>query len=163
VTSTKPAVVLVGHGGVPADCPPALISELKRLEAEAHRGKPSPRYFEVDAQVRTWPRTPETDPYKAGLEAIAEALGKKQPGKLVLTAYNEFCAPSLQEAVEAAIAAGCTEIQIISTMYTRGGIHSETEIPQIVAALSKKHPRVTLKYAWPFSVDAIGDFLAAHL
>jgi sirohydrochlorin cobaltochelatase len=157
------AVVLVGHGAVPTDCPPDLAGEFKRLEAEASRGKPSPRFFEVDAKLRKWPRTPKTDPYKAGLEQIAAALQKQVPDRVVLTAYNEFCGPSLEESVADAVARGMTDVVVVTTMYTRGGIHSETEIPEIVAALSKKYPKLSLRYAWPFSVDAIAGFLASHL
>lgn len=157
------AVILVGHGATPTDCPPALAGEFKRLEAEAARGKPSPRLAEVDAQIRRWPRTPTTDPYKTGLEEIAAALQKRLSDRLVLTAYNEFCAPTLEEAVEKAVARGCAAIDVITTMYTRGGLHSEKEIPEIVAALACKHPGVAIRYAWPFSVDKIGEFLAASL
>lgn len=157
------AVVLVGHGAVPSDCPPRLAAEFKRLEAECKKTGPSERFKEVDAELRRWPRTPETDPYQAGLESIAAALRAKLPDRLVLTAYNEFCAPTLEQAVEQAASRGAREIGVITTMYTRGGVHSEHEIPDIVAALSRKLPGVSIRYAWPFSVERIADFLASHL
>lgn len=151
-------VILVGHGGVPTDCPPSLVSEFKRLEAAA-KGRPTPELAAADAKLRAWPRTPKTDPYKTGLENIARAL-EKTMGRPVLPAYNEFCAPSLEDAFADAVGRGFKRITVISTMYTRGGIHSETEIPEIMERLKVAHPGVQTAYAWPFDVEAVAGFLA---
>ncbi|MFI5349500.1 MAG: sirohydrochlorin chelatase [Elusimicrobiota bacterium] len=162
----KEAVVLIGHGGSASDTPRAVVGELKRLEAErqARRGlEMSPREAELDKQVREWPRTPETDPYKYGVEDIAEALAAKLPGRRLVVAYNEFCAPSVEDAIEGLVSEGCERIFLISTMFTRGGIHAEQDIPAIVAATRRKHPRVAIEYAWPYDADFIADFLAAQL
>ena len=73
----KEAIILVGHGGTATDMPKDMISELKGLEARRHAqggGPMSAREAELDAKVRSWPRTAETDPYKFGLERVAEAL-----------------------------------------------------------------------------------------
>ena len=121
------------------------------------------REAELDRKVRDWPRTPQTDPYQAGVEAIAAALRQKLKGREVATAYNEFCAPTIEEAVERLIAAGAGAVTVITTMYTRGGVHSETEIPEIVADLRKKHPEVDLRYAWPFALDKLGGMLAEQV
>src|SRR5688572_29604032 len=98
-------VILVGHGGVPTDCPPELVSEFKRQEALAKRG-PAPGLAEADAKLRRWPRTAQTDPYQAGLEAVGAALRRALGGREVLLAYNEFCAPSLEEALAEALRRG---------------------------------------------------------
>lgn len=155
-------VILVGHGGIPTDCPPELVSEFKRLETSS-KGRPSPRLSELDKKLRTWPRTPRNDPYKPGLEAVAEALRQALPDHLVLEAYNEFCAPSLEDAVETAVKAGMAEVTVITTMYTRGGVHSETDIPEILSGLRKKHPKVSFRYAWPFDLKALGGLLASEI
>ena len=86
----KPVVILVGHGGVPTDAPGPLISELKSLEArrKASGGPMSAQEKEVDGKIRSWPRTPETDPYKIGLEAVGRALQERMPGSHVRLAYN---------------------------------------------------------------------------
>jgi sirohydrochlorin cobaltochelatase len=163
---TKEAVVLIGHGGSPADIPRALISELKRLEGERQARKlavMSPREAELDKQIRDWPRTPETDPYKFGVESIAEKLAPKLGGRRLVTAYNEFCAPSVEDAIEGLVAEGYERVVLISTMFTRGGIHAECEIPGIVIETRKKHPRVTIEYAWPFDSEFIAGFLAEQL
>ena len=160
------AVVLIGHGGSASDIPRALVSELKRLEGERQARKElamSAREAELDKQVREWPRTPETDPYKYGVEAIAKALAPKLGGRRLVVAYNEFCAPSVEDAIEKLAGEGCERILLISTMFTRGGIHAEFEIPAIVLSTRKKHPRLKGEYAWPYDPGFIADFLAAQL
>lgn len=161
MTPTK-CVILVGHGGIPSDCPRELISEFKRLEAAA-KGRPSKELAAADAKLRAWPRTAQTDPYKAGLEAVAEALRKRLPDHHVIEAYNEFCAPSLEEAFEKAVQDGAAQITAISTMFTRGGVHSETEIPGIIARLQKRHPHVAARNVWPFDLDAVARFMAGEV
>lgn len=162
----KEAVVLIGHGGTASDIPRPIIAELKRLEGERQARREltmSPREAELDKKVREWPRTPETDPYKFGVEEIAAALAPKLGGRKLVVAYNEFCAPSVEDAIEGLVKEGFTRISLISTMFTRGGIHAECEIPGIVIEEKKKHPGVVVEYAWPFDNEGIADFLAAHL
>ncbi|HEX4047903.1 MAG TPA: CbiX/SirB N-terminal domain-containing protein [Elusimicrobiota bacterium] len=162
----REAVVLIGHGGSSSDTPRGLISELKRLEGERRACKGlavSRREADLDKQVREWPRTPATDPYKYGVEAIAAALSPKLAGRRLLVAYNEFCAPSVEDAIEQLVGEGFQRIRLISTMFTRGGIHAEFEIPAIVLETRRKHPGVAVEYAWPFEPDFIADFLAAQL
>jgi len=164
VTAPSKVVLLVGHGGIPKDFPAELVSELKREEARsAGKPAPTPRFSELDAKIRRWPRSPQNDPYQPGLEAVGRALAQALPDHRVVLAYNEFCEPSLEDAFTQAAEAGAREITVITTMYTRGGIHSETEIPDIIAALRRKHPDVEARYVWPFSLAAVADFLAAEV
>lgn len=157
-------VLLVGHGGVPTDCPPALVADFKRLEAAVKRDPAQKAAFDLaDRKVRDWPRTPKTDPYKAGLEAVGTALRNALPGREVRLAYNEFCAPSLEDALEQAACDGAKDITVITTMYTRGGIHSEVEMPEILDAFRKAHPGVIVRYCWPFDLAEIGGFLAREV
>jgi hypothetical protein len=76
----------------------------KGIQLEAQRraaGQPmSAEELELDTKIRTWPRTPETDPYQAGLEALGAQMKPMVNGALFALAYNEFCGPTLQEAVE---------------------------------------------------------------
>src|SRR5579859_1383369 len=106
---TREAVVLIGHGSAASDTPRELVAELKRLESERQaRGgaEMSAREAELDRQVRAWPRSPRTYPYKAGVEEIAKALAPRLAGRRLVVAYNEFCAPSVEDAVEALVKEG---------------------------------------------------------
>lgn len=159
------AVILVGHGAPPKDVPRELVSRLKALEGRrsASGGSPSAEELELDRQIRTWPRTEQTDPYQAGLSALAAALAPKLAPARLHVAYNEFCAPSLREAVELAIGQGAREVRVLSTMLTPGGIHASVEIPEAVNELSREHPAVVIRYLWPFDLDLVAALLAAHV
>ena len=76
MATTTRGVILVGHGGIPKGCPSELVTKLKRLEGQRRAaGMPmSAEEHELDTKVRKWPRTPETDPYQSGLEAVAAQL-----------------------------------------------------------------------------------------
>jgi sirohydrochlorin cobaltochelatase len=160
------AILLVGHGGVPSDAPKPLVSELKGLEAARRaRGETEmgAREAELDRTIRNWPRTPETDPYKWGLESVLDELRPRLGGRRAALAYNEFCAPSVEDAIESLVAEGASRITLVTTMFTRGGSHAEFEIPEIVEASRKRYSGVRIEYVWPFDIARVADFLASHL
>ena len=165
MTDSTRGVVLVGHGGIPKGYPSEEVSKLKRLEAQRRAaGVPmSAEEYELDQKIRQWPRTPDTDPYQAGLERLAAHLKPLLGGAHFSTAYNEFCAPTLGEAIEQHIADGATDITVVSTMFTPGGSHSEYEIPEDMAELRKHYPDVTLSYAWPFDLGKVAAMLSEHI
>ena len=154
-------VVLVGHGGIAKDCPAELVSKLKRLEVQRRAAgiPPSVEEQELDARIRRWPRTAATDPYRAGLEAVGAALRPLLNGALFALAYNEFCAPTVEQSIEDLIGRGAAEIIVATTMLTPGGAHSEIEIPEILHSMRKKHPNVAIEYAWPFAPSVIAEIL----
>ena len=159
--TSKKGVVLVGHGGIPKDCPQDLVTKLKRLEAQRRAAKlpPSQEETDLDRTIRRWPRTEATDPYRSGLEAVAAQLRPLLDGILFAVAYNEFCTPTLEEAVEDLIKQGASQITVTTTMFTPGGSHSEVEIPEILAQLRLRHPGIELRYAWPFDLHQIAETL----
>ena len=158
-------VVLVGHGGIPKDCPQDLVTKLKRLEAQRRAAKqpPSQEELELDQKIRRWPRTKATDPYQSGLEAVGAVLLPHLNGVLFAMAYNEFCTPTLEESVEDLVKQGATSITVLTTMFTPGGSHSEVEIPEILDHLRPKYPTVELRYAWPFDLQLIAKTLNEQL
>ncbi|CUS33671.1 sirohydrochlorin chelatase [Candidatus Nitrospira nitrificans] len=163
-TETR-GVILVGHGGIPKGCPQELITKLKRLEGQRRAAElpPTAEERELDAKIRQWPRTAETDPYQAGLERVAARLRARLDGALFAVAYNEFCAPTLEEAVESLVKQGATHITVTTTMFTPGGSHSEVEIPEILDHLRPRYPGVALRYAWPFDLELVADTLAEQI
>jgi len=161
----KRGVVLVGHGGIPRDCPQELVTRLKRLEAQRRAAKmpPSQEEIELDMKIRRWPRTSATDPYQSGLEALSAQLQPRLNGVLFAVAYNEFCAPTLEEAIQELVKKGATHIVVTTTMFTPGGSHSEIEIPEILDHLRPQHPGVELRYAWPFDLQQIAQMLTEQI
>ncbi|MBS0167710.1 MAG: CbiX/SirB N-terminal domain-containing protein [Nitrospira sp.] len=165
MSDSMKGVILVGHGGIPKDCPQDLVTKLKRLEAQRRAAKqpPSPEELELDQKIRRWPRTKATDPYQSGLEAVGAVLRPHLGDVLFAMAYNEFCAPTLEEAVEDVVKQGATSITVLTTMFTPGGSHSEVEIPEILEQLRPKYPDVELRYAWPFDLQLIAKTLTEQL
>jgi sirohydrochlorin cobaltochelatase len=163
--SARRAVVLVGHGGVPRDYPRERLTQLRSLEARRRGTKapPSPEELALEAELRQWPRTPATDPYQAGLTSLAAHLQSLlEPARLVL-AYNEFCAPTVAEAVRTLAAEGLTDIVIVPSMFTPGGVHVEVDIPEAIGALRAEFPHIGVRYAWPFAGEHLAAFLVEHL
>jgi len=159
------AVILVGHGGLPKDCPREMIQQFKQLERERKAsGKlPTAQERDLERSIREWPRTPENDPYKAGLEQLAERLEPLLEGAPLVLAYNEFCAPTVEDAVADLAKRGVRHITVVPTMLTPGGSHSEIDIPEILDDLRARHPVLEIRYAWPTDLDLLAGMLADHL
>jgi sirohydrochlorin cobaltochelatase len=51
-------------------------------------------------------RTPETNPYQSGFEAVTTQLRVNLGEVIFAVSYNEFCAPTLEESVEDLIKKG---------------------------------------------------------
>lgn len=165
MNTEKRGVILVGHGGIPKGCPQELVTKLKRLEAQRRVANlpPSQEELELDHKIRQWPRTAETDPYQAGFEAVAACLRAQLNVALFAVAYNEFCAPTLEESVKSLIKQGAIHIVVTTTMFTPGGSHSEVEIPEILDQLRPMYPGVEIRYAWPFDLELVAKTLAEQL
>ena len=158
-------IILVGHGGIPADYPRERVTKLRALEARrrATGGPPTAEEMELDREIRHWPRTPKTDPYRSGLEALASELKPFLNSERFAIAYNEFCAPTLQEAVHELVVLGVREIVVVPSMLTPGGSHSEIEIPEALERLRRDHRGVSIRYAWPFDLTSVADMLASQI
>jgi sirohydrochlorin cobaltochelatase len=105
------AVVLAMHGAPPVDFPRDELAEMlglhMRLEqpamAAGERTRLEARHAGLDARIRSWPRTPETDPFFGASVQLAERLGAVA-GCPVFLGFNEFCSPSVDEALDKAVA-----------------------------------------------------------
>lgn len=165
MSQCKKGVILVGHGGIPKGCPSELVSKLKRLEGlRRAAGTPmSAEELELDTKIRSWPRTPETDPYQTGLESVAMQLRAALGDVLFAVAYNEFCAPTLEESIQDLVRKGATDITVTTTMFTPGGSHSEVEIPEILDHVRIQYPEIAIRYAWPFDLSLVANTLAEQI
>jgi sirohydrochlorin cobaltochelatase len=121
------------------------------------------RIAELDAAIRNWPRRSENDPYREGLERVTQVLAGLIPQARVMAAYNEFCRPSLTEAIAQVVAEGARRVFVIPSMLTPGGLHSEQDVPQELARARAAHPNTTITYVWPFETASIASLLAEHV
>jgi sirohydrochlorin cobaltochelatase len=164
----KRILVLAVHGAPPNDFP---ADEMREFFALHGRRETAPaalgpalerRYAELEAKVRSWPRTARNDPFHAASNELAQAL-KTEVGLEVLVGFNEFCSPDLDEALARAVGEGADRVVVLTTMMTRGGEHAERDIAQAVSRARERHPGVEMVYAWPFETASIARFLAEHI
>jgi sirohydrochlorin cobaltochelatase len=161
----KQAVILIGHGGLPSDIPKELVEDFMKVHKQRVRMKTPITSKEKDLEsiIRNWERTPESDPYKYGLEKLAAHLTPRLEDYILKTAYNEFCFPSIEQAADQLAEENVTEVILITTMITPGGSHSESEIPEEVEALRQKYPNMNFQYAWPYDLDIFSNLLSDHI
>ena len=89
----------------------------------------------------------------AEIAALACQLQNCLPRYTVRHAFLELAQPSIPDALEKAIAEGAALIQILPYFLT-GGVHVTTDIPEILDATQRRHPRVTLRQLPHCSADA---------
>lgn len=161
----KTIVVLAMHGSPPKDIPRMQVVLDVGLGMVMEHGPSFLRkglegyYTRLDNKIRTWPRTPENDPFHAASLAMARAL-QEETGYEVVVGFNEFCVPTLEDALEQAAGRDADRVIVVTPMLTRGGEHAETEIPEIIETARGWHRGVEFVYAWPFDTSDVARFLA---
>lgn len=160
----KTCIVLAMHGAPPNDFPRQELSEFFSLHSRLEHSRSLDidtlrrRHAELEKKIREWPRTAQNDPYHSAAFTLARQLqlAAEQP---VFVGFNEFCAPTLDEALDQAASKTVQRIVVVTPMMTRGGGHSEKEIPTAVQRAKERHPNIHFLYAWPFDEADIARFL----
>lgn len=162
----KTIIVLAAHGAPATDCPRSTIGMFMALESMPRLVK---RFgllqrlkASLDRTVRFWPRTASNDPYREGVDVLAQRIAA-QTGHEVLSGYLEFCAPDIGACIDEAVGRNAGRVVVATTMTTRGGEHSEVEIREIVEAAQKRHPSARILYAWPFDTDRVARMFADEI
>jgi len=164
----KIVIILAMHGMPPNDFPQKETLDYFMLHSRMENmpGQPPPvmqqQYEELDNKMRNWRRTQENDPYFYASNDLAEEISS-QMGYKVMVGFNEFCSPSLDEAFETASKEGSEKIIVITPMMTRGGEHSEKDIPEAIERARKKFPDIKFSYVWPFNISKVATFLAKQI
>ena len=166
-------IVLAVHGAPPRDYPAQELAEFLGLHARLEHAGNAPgasgartaqiedRHAALESKIRAWARTPSNDPFHAGSIRIGAEL-EKAAGVPVIVGFNEFCGPSLEDALNRAAALYDRAI-VVTPMLTTGGGHAEAEIPKAIERARARHPRTTFMYAWPFAARDVAAFLAAQV
>ncbi len=164
----KEAIILAMHGAPPNDFPSEEMEEFFRLHSQ-HEASPErlseeaeSRLHVLEKKMREWPRNASNDPYFYGSLDIAEQL-RKVTDKSVTVGFNEFCSPTILEAIEQIIKEGAKKIIVLTTMLTRGGNHSEKDIPKEISKAKKRFPKVPITYLWPYDSLSIAEFLSQEI
>ncbi len=167
MTNQKTVIVLAMHGVPPADFPRPELTEFMRLHTMLEHGSVGDDHLQMrrdvlEVKLRSWRRTAANDPYWAASSELAREL-KKVTGHRVVVGFNEFCAPSLDCALDAAATGRAARVVVVTPMMTQGGEHSEKDIPGSVERARARHPKVEFVYAWPFPSTAAARFLAEQV
>lgn len=160
-------IILAMHGVPPNDFPKKELGEFFSLHMKKEVSGFLPlelqeKHDELDKRLRIWERTEKNDPYFVSSMRLASEL-KKITNCEVIVGFNEFCGPSVIDALENAINENAEKIQVITPMMTPGGEHSEKDIPEAIELIRKKYPKVKIEYVWPFSITDVAEFLAEQL
>jgi sirohydrochlorin cobaltochelatase len=163
----KTIIVLAMHGAPPLDFPADKSRDFFALHSHPdhshgrHSRMPD-RFQELDKEMRNWPRNKENDPFWAGANDLRDEL-ERASGIEVIIGFNEFCAPSLDEAFDAAASGSPSKMVVLTTMMTRGGEHSERDILQAVERAKARYTGLEITYVWPFSVSHVAEFLVREM
>ena len=149
----KTVVVLAMHGSPPRDFPRAQVALVVGLHMWLERASDPIRamieryHARLDARIRAWPRTGGNDPFHAASQELAARLSQ-ETGCEVIVGYNEFCAPSLDRALDQAAAREAEQVIVVTPMMTPGGEHAEEDIPAAIrqkAMIAKRPIKMVLK------------------
>lgn len=113
--------------------------------------------FAHGARDARWART---------LGLLADAVRKRSPQAHVGQAFLEFQTPTLPEALQTALAAGCTRIDIAPIFWSSGG-HVTHDVPPLLEQFRAAHPQIALRMLpvlseLPGMMDFIADTLVAQ-
>lgn len=108
------------HGAPPNDFPKYQVALLVGLHMWLERTAGPIRamleryHTKLDTKIRTWPRTAQNDHFHTASHKLAAQLGQVT-GCEVIVGFNEFCAPSLDEALNQAVTQGAERVVVVVT------------------------------------------------
>ncbi|CAB5282914.1 sirohydrochlorin chelatase [Burkholderia multivorans] len=85
-------------------------------------------------------------------ERLAARLRAAGSAAQVSLAFLELMTPSLDVAVAAQIAAGCTRVTVVPVFFGQGG-HVRRDLPQLIDACRAAHPGVEIRCATAVGED----------
>ncbi|MEZ4703786.1 MAG: CbiX/SirB N-terminal domain-containing protein [Bdellovibrionota bacterium] len=178
-TAPKPsvAIVLAQHGQPATDVPAPLLGEYFGLMGHFHYGAPlsgqenmsseqiadlENRFHDVETQIVEWCRNPMNDKFWLHSYYLAEGI-QNNLGYPVLVGFNEFCNPTLEDALLKAASQTTDRVIMVTPMLTPGGGHPEHDLPKVVGKvqdqLVAQESSVEITYIWPRSDDEISTWI----
>lgn len=162
----KTVVVLAAHGAPARDYPRWKVGVLMAIEMSGERMKYLPGlskwHAHLESEIRNWPRMLENDPYQAAVNELVSGL-EVELGLPVIAGYNEFCPPTISDALDQAASHEADRVIVIPTMLLKGNEHTEAEIADEIESARKRHPQIEFIYAWPFDQLNLVDLYASQV
>ena len=178
---TPTVIVLAMHGNIPSDFPKADLARYFKIhqhsEAEESAGKHHSHVGDsghghdhkeahaLEQKLRNWPRNKTTDPFYWGSVNLQKAMSARL-GAPVLLSFNEFCAPTIEDAIQAAVEQHqANRVLVVTPMLTQGGGHSEKDIPRAIERAKRRlgDSNVAIDYVWPVAEEKVAAFLAEQV
>jgi sirohydrochlorin cobaltochelatase len=95
------------------------------------------------------------------LHLLRDAVRARRPDSHVGLAFLEFQTPTLGDALETALAAGCRRIDIAPVFWSSGG-HVANDLPPLLDTFRRAHPQVELALLPVLSeLPGMMDFIAS--
>lgn len=88
------------------------------------------------------------------LAQIAALVAARRPSLIVEIAHMELAPPTVDEAFDACVSRGATEVVVMPYFLARGR-HATEDIPALARAAAARHPHVALRIAEPLGVHAL--------
>lgn len=80
--------------------------------------------------------------------AIRDAMRARQPDARVEAAFLEFIEPSLPQAIDTLVDAGCHDMVIVPMFMAQSG-HTKRDLPALLDEARRRHPGLNLQVAMP--------------
>ena len=96
------------------------------------------------------------------MQAVRDALVAQHPDAACVCAYLEISSPSLPEAIDQLVAAGCGEISVLP-LFLGTGRHAREDLPLLIQAAQRKHPETAFSTATAVGEDARVIHLLAEI
>jgi len=78
------------------------------------------------------------------MQAVATRVEQRLPSARVACAYLELSSPSLNDAVQQLVDAGCTQIRVVP-MFLGVGKHVREDLPGMLQSLTDQHPLIAFE------------------
>ncbi len=85
------------------------------------------------------------------LGRVAEALRARLPDRDVRVAHMELAEPTLDDAIEACVAAGAEEV-VVHPYFLGPGRHCRRDIPRLVDEAARRHPGLAVRVSEPLGL-----------
>jgi sirohydrochlorin cobaltochelatase len=101
--------------------------------------------------------------WAAPFNIIRRQLQSARPQTLVQLAFQDFMAPTLEQAVAQAVAGGARRVLLVPLFMAQGG-HLKQDLPRLVAEIRGQHPQLEVRVMpaigdAPEVLQAIGDWV----
>ena len=94
-------------------------------------------------------------------QAVAQRVRQRDPALVVQLGFLEFMVPTLRQAGEMLVGAGCVRIDVLPLFLGAGG-HVRKDLPELLAELSTAHPGVQWRLQRAVGeVDSVIEAMAA--